>query len=432
VYWLAKHLPVLRLVEAERIHFAFALSVAVLAAFGLQAVLDAPAAERRRLGVVLAAIALTLAAVLAIGPSGADVGRTSEHFLTGASFPVSEVLALTAVAWFLLLTLGVGALLLVLRARPSWRTGVAGALVLLAIVDAFRFVDGYQPMGPAAVVIPPTPPAIAYLERHRDQGRIVGIGPALPADAGIVHGLRDARGYDPPHPTRRMLNLWRLVNPYQAGWLGLEAPALGPQQLRVLGVLGVRYVVADPGTGFARRDFPHLRTAYDGPDATVIENEAVTPRAFVPQGVRVAASETAVGAAIVEDDFDVRTDVAVERGQPGIEGLAGARGEAAILAEENARVTLRVRLDRRGLVVLGDQLTAGWSVQVDGRPAEPLHVDAVLRGVVVPAGAHEVVWSFRVPGLRVGAIVSATTLAALAGLALLPRTRRRLRRTLRR
>jgi hypothetical protein len=51
----------------------------------------------------------------------------------------------------------------------------------------------------------------------------------------------------------------------------------------------------------------------------------------------------------------------------------------------------------------------------------------VLRGVIVPAGAHEIVWSYRVPGLRAGAALSglgAVVLLAWAG-ALVVRSRRR-------
>jgi hypothetical protein len=41
----------------------------------------------------------------------------------------------------------------------------------------------------------------------------------------------------------------------------------------------------------------------------------------------------------------------------------------------------------------------------------------VMRGVVVPPGAHEIVWSYAVPGLRLGAIASGATLLLLAATA---------------
>ena len=101
-------------------------------------------------------------------------------------------------------------------------------------------------------------------------------------------------------------------------------------------------------------------------------------------------------------------------------------GRARIVDESNARVTIRATLARRGLVVLTDQWMDGWTVRIDGRPAPILRTDMLLRGVIVPAGAHTVEWSYRVPGLRAGAALSAVGLLALLGwTAVLVRARRR-------
>jgi hypothetical protein len=49
-----------------------------------------------------------------------------------------------------------------------------------------------------------------------------------------------------------------------------------------------------------------------------------------------------------------------------------------------------------------------------------------MRGVVVGPGHHEIVWSYAVPGLRAGVLLSLLALLALAGggIALLARRRR--------
>ena len=39
----------------------------------------------------------------------------------------------------------------------------------------------------------------------------------------------------------------------------------------------------------------------------------------------------------------------------------------------------------------------GWSVTIDGKEAEAVRVDYILRGMALPAGEHTVVWSFRAP-----------------------------------
>src|SRR5262249_13390646 len=75
IYWLAVHLPVLKQVEAQRLHFTFEFAVAVLAAFGLQSLLEAPSGSRTRFAVPLVAVVLGLVALATAGIGAGDVGR---------------------------------------------------------------------------------------------------------------------------------------------------------------------------------------------------------------------------------------------------------------------------------------------------------------------------------------------------------------------
>jgi uncharacterized membrane protein YfhO len=44
-----------------------------------------------------------------------------------------------------------------------------------------------------------------------------------------------------------------------------------------------------------------------------------------------------------------------------------------------------------------------------------LRANALMRGVDLPAGSHLVRWSYRVPGLRAGVVLSLLGLVALGG-----------------
>jgi hypothetical protein len=57
-------------------------------------------------------------------------------------------------------------------------------------------------------------------------------------------------------------------------------------------------------------------------------------------------------------------------------------------------VRARVDAPAEGLVVLNEVDAPGWSVRIDGRPAEPVRANWVLRGVVVPAGVHDLLWEY--------------------------------------
>lgn len=429
-YQLATSLPLLKLVQSQRLHFAFAFAVAILSAFGLRAVLDRPR-TRAWLAVPAAALALGVAAIAAIGPSGKDVSRLLRHFASGTEFRGAGVIALTSVAWFLLFVVGVGAALLIARRLPQHRVAAGVAIVLLAAVDALHFAAGYQPMGPPSQAIPPRTPAIAYLQRHADDGRYFGLDYSAGVDWSLTYGLYDVRGYDPPQPTQRYFDLWRSVNPQLISWQPPTVSDISPQSLNLLSVLGVRYVLARPGLVAPNGDTPltgKLKLAYSGTDATIFRNVGAVPRAYVARSVELTDSVERTRERVIDPGFDPRRAVLVERTEPGVAGLAGRSGggSVAVVRDENSRVTLRATLPRRGLVVLDDQYTDGWSVDVDGHAATPLHVNDVLRGVVVPAGRHEVTWSYRVPGLRVGAALSLLALALLVAGAVGCRVRARM------
>jgi hypothetical protein len=416
LYQLVEHLPGFALVQNQRMHFVFELAVAVLAAFGLDALLEGRAGRRALLAPLLGVLA-ALVAVLVLGPSGGDVSQVADHFATGADVLTEKALSLTSVTWLLLLACGVGVLLLAMRHRPRWATALAAGLVLLAAFDMLRFANGYQPMGDPGKVIPPETPAIRQLVQHEGDGRMTGLDLAFPNDWPIVYGLRDVRGYDPPYPSLRLFELWKLVNPGQGDWESFHVGELTESAHQVLNALGVRFLIAEPGKQLDTQtvDVRGLRPIYKGPDAIVWRNDRSAPRALVARDVQLVGSPEGARATIASLAFDARRSVVLERSQPGVAGLAGAAGSAQVVDDGNARVTLRAQLDRRGLVVLNDALFDGWSVEVDGRPAPALRVNEVMRGVVVGPGTHEVTWRYRVPGMRLGALLSLLTALALAG-----------------
>ena len=448
LWQLITHLPAFDQIQNQRLHFVWAMGLSVLAAFGLQALLERPAGDgRRRLGIAAGALVLGVGALVGAGPTARAVGDTATHFLTGREFQSDAVVALTSVVWYLLFVLGVGIALLAARRWPARRTWIAAGVVLLAAVDMLHFAIDYQPMAPASKSIPPRTDAIAYLQRHRDEGRIVGLETALFNDWSLTYGLRDVRGYDPPQPSTRFARLWRAAEPQQIEWVSFMVEALTPEALQLVSVLGARYVVApagarlqgdeegEAGPSAAGEALRGLRVAYDGIDARVFSNARAAPRSLVPARVRVTSGEDETRAVLLEAGFDPRREAVVERGAEGTEALgalgspdrlaAGSAGRVSVTDRSNASVALRAQLSRPGLVVLNDGLAPGWSVQVDGRDAEPVRVNDVMRGVAVGAGSHKVTWTYRVPGLRAGAALSAVGLLMLGGLAVALLLRRR-------
>lgn len=415
---LVVHLPPFDRVQNQRLVLWFELAVALLGAFGLQALLDGGEGVRaaRRAAWAVAGVTLVglLVAAASIGLGGGALGR-AVAWMGHRTPPVStDGMALASVLWALVFAGGLAAILLLRRARPRHVALAGGLVVLLAALDMLHFAHGYQSMGPASRAIPPSTPAIAFLQRHADAGRIAGFEFAVANDWSTVYGLRDVRGYDAPQPSLRFHRLWLTLEPQQRLHTDYVFSTLEATSLNVLGLLGGRLLATAPDLSGG---LPGLKPVYDGRDAHIFENARAVPRAFVAGRVDVADDEDAEMAAIVSDRFDPRTDAVVRADELGVAPVpsAGARGSVRVAGEENARVALHADLQRRALVVLDDAWAPGWRVTVDGRPAQALQADMVLRGVVVPAGRHEVVWSYRVPGLRAGAALSVLGLLIVGG-----------------
>jgi len=90
-------------------------------------------------------------------------------------------------------------------------------------------------------------------------------------------------------------------------------------------------------------------------------------------------------------------------------------------------VVVSVTLDRPGLLVLRDSYYPGWRATVlsnqQSNPSEIWRVNAVERGVLLPAGAHQVVFRYQPRILQLAAITSAVgwlllvvVLVALSGI----------------
>ena len=82
----------------------------------------------------------------------------------------------------------------------------------------------------------------------------------------------------------------------------------------------------------------------------------------------------------------------------------------AVVSYTPNRVELAPDLRAASIVVLADSYDPDWRVTIDGQEARLLRANGMFRGVVVPAGAHRVVFSYRPRLVAYGALASGATL----------------------
>jgi Bacterial membrane protein YfhO len=82
-----------------------------------------------------------------------------------------------------------------------------------------------------------------------------------------------------------------------------------------------------------------------------------------------------------------------------------------------SRITIDADSSPGGRLILTELMYPGWQVAIDGKQAQPLTIERMFRGVDVPSGRHQVVWSYHPRSLYWGLAVSALTLLLLAAVA---------------
>lgn len=155
-------------------------------------------------------------------------------------------------------------------------------------------------------------------------------------------------------------------------------------------------------------------------------NPRPDPRAYVASGTRVVNS---VDEAIqrMRDGHDFHHVALVESALDLPERAPDSESGAAITRFEPERIAVTVQSSAPGLLVLAEPWYPGWSATVNGVATACVPVNAWMRGVVVPAGASQVVFVFRSTYLRTGAIVSLTALLLISGMLCLPAYWKRIR-----
>ena len=94
-----------------------------------------------------------------------------------------------------------------------------------------------------------------------------------------------------------------------------------------------------------------------------------------------------------------------------------------VAVQEHApnRVRIQVKMACKGMVILSDTFFPGWRATIDGASAPIYEVNAAMRGVIVPAGAHTLTFQYRPASVVWGALLTLLGVGGAIALAILGR-----------
>ncbi len=177
-------------------------------------------------------------------------------------------------------------------------------------------------------------------------------------------------------------------------------------------LLGVKYTLARTPT-----DREQVEVFRGASGVAVYENPATFPRAWAVHYMIPIRSNDEGREYIAAHGIELLWQALYKGGNPPkVPPCEGGKDNINVAKYAPARVSIRAEVTCDVMVVLSDTYYPGWNATVDGKPAEIYEVDLALRGVLVPKGAHDIVFQYRPRSVYLGA---GLTFAGLLGAAVI-------------
>lgn len=406
-----------RVRAAGRLLLLYDFAVAILAAWGLDALLDWLAMQRGNdaaRGLILRHVRRGIGigiAVLALG-----IIPLFYSLILRQDAPVNRpVIAVDGLNLLLLILLGTFALVWAVERRGIGARAAAVLATALVIFDLFSATIGFNPT---------TSNVLAGFQQPVQQELIrrAASGPPFRVDTDDISdrwqpSLAAIDGID---------SVSGAYNPLQlADYATFRERAQSSRSSMLYSLLNVAYVglpAEKPAPAGWQKAFTGDKVVFYQPSRPPL------PRAFVVGHAQSVPDPGVAFDRIKAADFDPTKIVFLQGGVSATVADPGA-SPATVTRDGTDGVTVRVTTANAGYLVLSDAYFPGWQATVDGHASTIFQADLAFRAVYLPAGGdHTVIFRFRPLWWTVGwGIAGLTALGTVALLIVTPLIRRRRR-----
>ena len=289
--------------------------------------------------------------------------------------------------FFIVLTAGV--LWLFIKDRFAQNTAII-IVGLLMVSDLFfvdkKYVSGKDFVSGSQVEVPfQESPSDAEILKDTANYRVFEVGDIMGARASYFH--KSIGGYSAVRPRR----MQQLID-YQ----------ISKNNLEVLNMLNVKYVIQKDKEG---KEFP-------------VSNPDVNGNAWFVSQVKLVNSADEEMKAL--DSLDSKEVAVVNSKDFDIKNTAFAKDSSSTITLENYKPNYLKYVSnnsKEGLAVFSEMYYGkGWNAYIDGKSADHIRVDYVLRALNIPAGKHTIEFKFEPQVIKTGSTI---TLISSIGMLLL-------------
>lgn len=298
---------------------------------------------------------------------------------------------------------------------------VCSLLFVLLTFDLTRYFLKFNPFVSSNLIFPNVP-VLDYLKKQPGFFR-VGREHAevFPPNTWMAYNLQSFEGYDPIYLNQygkfmRFLNGGDIrsgdSSRYAEVTSNYSSPYLDAANTKYfITVLRDRYnqIPGDlldyrfKGTGY--------KIVFKDKSSAILQNPNALERSYFAKNITTAATEKIEDRFMNDKNFDPRFTTLLSKDLQ-ISSVTGS-GKATITYYTPNLIRIKTNTSSEEVLVLADQYDEGWKAKIDEKKTNISPANLIFRGVKVPAGSHEVVFSYEPESFDIGLKTTIVTILFL-------------------
>ncbi len=261
--------------------------------------------------------------------------------------------------------------------------------------------------------------------------------PRVPADLAAFEGALAPRGN--VDGAYLIMRRWQLTNTRYllgaAGFLDVLNTQIDPEQHRFR-IVQRFSVEPKPGVDIQELQEEFQRGEWHGEKLTAVANDngdyalfeftGALPRVKLYSNWQVNTNDDATLKILADKNFDPQQTVLVSTPEKDLSPVSTNQNSGTVDFKSYAPkdIVFDANCDTASVLLLNDKFDPDWHVTVDGKPAELLRCNFIMRGVYLMPGAHTVEFRFSVPNRPLYVSVAAVAIGIVLSGMLIFLTRR--------
>jgi hypothetical protein len=261
--------------------------------------------------------------------------------------------------------------------------------------------------------------------------------PRVPADLAAFEGALAPRGN--VDGAYLIMRRWQLTNTRYllgaAGFLDVLNTQIDPEQHRFR-IVQRFSVEPKPGVDIQELQEEFQRGEWHGEKLTAVANDngdyalfeftGALPRVKLYSNWQVNTNDDATLKILADKNFDPQQTVLVSTPEKDLSPVSTNQNSGTVDFKSYAPkdIVFDANCDTASVLLLNDRFDPDWHVTVDGKPAELLRCNFIMRGVYLTPGAHTVEFRFSVPNRPLYVSVAAVAIGIVLSGMLIFLTRR--------